>query len=169
MKRREFVTSVIAGGLAAPAFAGQGHSHRPLEGPLANATVSFGFWPPGDRFTVFDAPAAPNGHQLLPYEATIKAGGSVNFIVAGFHLVLVYAPGTETAHIDADKLVPGSTPPGLIDDPAGRVYRGVDPRGRLQDRVEVVQFPEPGRYLVICGVRPHFVNDNMHGWVKVVS
>ncbi len=169
MKRREFVTSVLATGLTVPALASQGHNHKPLDGPMANATVSFGFWPPGDRFTVSEAPAAPNGHQLLPYEATVKAGGSVNFIVAGFHHILVYAPGTETAHIDRDRLVPGSQPPGIIDDPNNRVYRGVDPRSVPQDRVEVVQFPNPGRYLVICGVRPHFVNDNMHGWVKVVS
>jgi hypothetical protein len=169
MKRREFVTSVLATGLAAPAIASQGHRHKPLEGPLANATVSFGAWPPSDRFTVPNAPAAPNVHLLLPYEATVKAGGSVNFIVAGFHHILVYAPGTKPEQIAAGMVVPGSTPPGLIDDPNNRVYRGLDPRPLPQDRVEVVHFPEPGRYLVICGVVPHFVIDNMHGYVRVVK
>ena len=169
MKRREFVTSVLAGGLAVPAMAAGQHQHKPLPGPLANATVSFGFWPPQDRFTVPNAPAAPNGHQLLPFEASIKAGGAVNFIVAGFHHVLVYAPGTRPDQINAGMVVPGSTPPGLIDDPNNRVYRGLDPRPLPQDRVEVVQFPEPGLYLVICGVVPHFVIDNMHGYVKVLA
>jgi hypothetical protein len=33
----------------------------------------------------------------------------------------------------------------------------------------VVRFPNPGSFLVICGVRPHFVNDKMYGFVKVNS
>ena len=37
----------------------------------------------------------------------------------------------------------------------------------LSDRVEVVHFPDPGRYLVICGVLPHF-NDGMYGYVEVI-
>jgi hypothetical protein len=37
----------------------------------------------------------------------------------------------------------------------------------LQDRVEVVHFPDPGTFLVICGVLPHFVTDQMYGFVKV--
>lgn len=35
-----------------------------------------------------------------------------------------------------------------------------------QNRVEAVQFTTPGRYLVICGVLPHF-NDGMTAWVVV--
>jgi len=62
-------------------------------------------------------------------------------------------------------VVPGSVPP-LIDDPNNRVYRGPDPRTQSQGRVEVVSFKTPGTYLVICAVRPHFVNDNMFGFVK---
>ena len=56
----------------------------------------------------------------------------------------------------------------LIDDPINRIYRGQDPSLQplerspnatefLQDRVEVVRFLEPGTYLVICGVRGHFL------------
>jgi hypothetical protein len=169
MNRRDLLTSVVASGLAVPAFATQGHGGMTMNGPLANATVSFGFWPPmSNRFTTPNAPAAPNGHHLLPHEATVKAGGSVNFIVAGFHLIAVYAPGKSPADVDVASLVAGSVPPGLIDDPAGRVYFGADPRTLPQDRVEVVQFGDPGRYLVICAVRPHFVNDQMYGWVKVL-
>jgi uncharacterized cupredoxin-like copper-binding protein len=37
----------------------------------------------------------------------------------------------------------------------------------VQDRVEVVQFTKPGKYLVICGVHGHFFNDDMFGFVKV--
>ena len=37
----------------------------------------------------------------------------------------------------------------------------------LQDRTEVVHFPQPGRFLVICAVLPHF-GDGMWGYVKVL-
>lgn len=177
MKRRELLASIVTTGLATPVLAAQEHDHRPIEGPLASATVSFGFWPPadparpnsGNRFAVPNAPAAPNGHALLPFEAVVKVGGAVNFIVAGFHLITVYKPGTTPEMVDVTKLVAGSVPPGLIDDDTNRVYFGVDPRTVPQDRVEVVGFNQPGRHLVICGVRPHFVNDHMYGWVRVVG
>ena len=194
MKRRELLTTMIASGLAVPAAAAQEHDHAQMSGPLATATVSFGYWPPvdgtagsGNRFAVPNARTAPNGHALVPYEATIKAGGTVNFIVAGFHLIAVYEPGITVADIDINSLVPGSSPPGLIDDPNGRVYFGIDPRRlplltppppapaapNLQDRVEVVQFTQRGRHLVICAVLPHFapnppVHPPMHGWVNVL-
>lgn len=35
-----------------------------------------------------------------------------------------------------------------------------------QNRVEAVSFNKPGRYLVICGVLPHF-NDGMYAWIEV--
>jgi plastocyanin len=35
-----------------------------------------------------------------------------------------------------------------------------------QNRVEAVSFSKPGRYLVICGVLPHF-NDGMWAWIEV--
>ena len=147
------------------------HKHQPIAGPLANATVSFGAWPtepPLDRFPNLGAPVIPNVHQLIPNEVKIKAGGSVNFIIAGFHLVLVYDDGTQPTDIDASLITPGSNPPGFIDDPDRRIYRGVDPRLFPQDRVEVVHFADPGTYLVVCGVLPHF-NDGMWGFVKVVG
>ena len=147
------------------------HNHKPISGPLANANVSFGQWPtdpPLDRFPNLGAPGIPNGHQLIPNEVKIKAGGTVNFVIGGFHHVLVYDDGTQLSDINANLLVPGSVPPGLINDPNNRIYRGLDPRVFPQDRVEVVGFSKPGIYLVICGVRPHFVNDGMFGFVRVL-
>lgn len=149
----------------------QEHRHPRISGPLASATVSFGQWPtdpPLDRFPNLVAPGIPNVHQLIPNIVTIKAGGTVNFIISGFHHVLVYDDGTRPDDINPDLLVPGSDPPGLIDDPNQRIYRGVDPRLFPQDRVEVVHFSTRGTYLVICGVRPHFVNDDMFGFVRVI-
>ena len=58
--------------------------------------------------------------------------------------------------------------PGFINDPVNRLYRGLDPRAPAPlDRVEVVTFAEPGRYLVVCGLVPHFLA-NMAGYVNVI-
>ena len=187
MKRREFVgqlgigsAALAAAGVAAAAPQGHEHEHAPLSGPLANATVSFGAWPvgtvdtPNDRQTTPLAPFAPNTHALLPHTVTIKQGGAVNFVVAGFHQVLVYAPGTDAEDIDTGTLLPiPNAPPtvGLIDDPRNRIYRGLDPRTLApplsQDRVETVSFAKRGTYLVICAVNVHFA-DGMYGFVRVV-
>lgn len=176
MKRREFVTTVIASGLATPALAAkQDHGHdKPLGGPLANAVVSFGAWktePPLDRFPAVPPAPAANAHVLLPHEVRIKAGGAVSFVIAGLHNVQVFGPGTEPADINTGLTTTMTAPPGLaiINDSTNRVYRGPDPSLLLPtlDRVETVQLSSPGRYLVICGVLLHF-RDNMFGYVTVL-
>lgn len=185
MKRRNLLGSVGLGSAAlltgaAGVRAGtsgktEEHDHGAARGPLANATVSFGAWPATgtavlDRMARPTAPAAPNIHHLLPQTATIKAGGAVNFIVAGFHQIAVYAPGTKPDDIDTTKLIPiPNAPPqvGLIDAPDNRLFRGVSPLTVGQDRVEVVHFGKPGRYLVICTLSVHFA-DGMYGWVRVL-
>lgn len=156
------------------------------EGRRINATISFGAWqttPPLDRFPIA-SPRDRNEHQLIPNEVKIKAGGSVNFIIGGFHQPIVYDAGTESGDIKAALTNPSTGVPAnvpLINDPNHRIYRGLDP-SRLhlvdpvtgnpslgvQDRVEVVHFSKPGTYLVICGVQPHFVNDHMFGFVTVL-
>ena len=193
MKRRKFVEQLgIGSALAAAAgvaVAAQDHEgHRPVSGPLGNATVSFGAWPVGTVDTPLDrtagpplAPFAPNHHALVPFDVTIKEGGAVNFVLAGFHQVAVYAPGKKAEDVDQSVLLPiPGAPPfiGLIDDSVRRIYRGVDPRLLSpappaapnllsQDRVEVVGFSTRGTYLVICAVNVHFA-EGMYGWVKVV-
>jgi hypothetical protein len=172
MKRREFVTSVIASGLAVPAVASQEHDHKPISGPLANVVVTFGAWrtdPPLDRFP--NVPPAPtaNAHLLFPHEAKIKVGGAVSFVISGLHNVQIFAPGTEPGDINTGLTTPMTAPPGLpiINDPTGRVYRGPDPSLLPLDRVESVHLSTPGRYLVICGFLFHF-RDNMIGYVNVL-
>ena len=186
MKRREFVEKIgmgsaglaAAAALATRASASPGkraaqHDHTQVDGPLASATVSFGQWrtdPPFDRFPT-NNDRTRNNHKLIPYTVTIKAGGSVNFIISGLHQILVYGPGTTLESINETLIIeatPGPPPfPGFINDPANRIYRGPDPRPLPQDRVEVITFADTGTYLVVCAVVPHFA-DRMHGWVKVV-
>ena len=141
--------------------------------PLANETVSFGQWlPPLDRLTANPAGGVGNVHELAPQVVTIKAGGAVNFVIAGLHNVQVYDDGTQPDNI-------GTNPPtlpgqggGIIDVATNRIYRGWDPNTVpntfARDRVEVVHFAEPGTYLVICGVRNHFVDNAMFGFVRVL-
>jgi hypothetical protein len=207
MKRREFVEKLGVGSAAAAAVlvtggvrAGapatpkaaprerQEHEHRPVRGPLATATVSFGQWRtdvPLDRYPPqppIPPPPPGNGHLVIPHEVTIKVGGTVNYIIAGFHEVIVYAPGTQPEDIATGLTRPSQGVPAgipLINDPNNRLFAGEDPSTvhggpptpttPLLDRVEVVQFSQKGRHLVICGVLPHFVIDKMWGWVNVVG
>ncbi len=135
-----------------------------------NATVSFGGWmttPPLSRFPNLN-PITANHHALTPKMAQIRVGGTVNFIIGGFHHVLVYDDGTQPEDIDKTVTVPPTNGgPPLINDPRRRIYRGLDPSLQPQDRVEVVQFDRPGTYFVMCGVLPHF-NDGMYGFIQVV-
>jgi len=159
-------------------LAGETHNHHAnaaaaLDGPLSNATVSFGAWrttPPYDRMTQPPA-ASANAHDVIPQIAKIKAGGTVNFIISGLHQVAIYDDGTQPGDISLANQIPSAPPlPPLIDDPNRRIYRGLDPRPLFPnglDRVEVVQFDNPGTYLVICTVVPHFTA-GMYGFVKVV-
>jgi len=208
MKRREFVEKVGLGSAAAIVAGPAGetraktpgapgairpgqeteHNHRPIKGSLATATVSFGQWRtdvPLDRYQVqlpIPPPPPGNGHLLIPHQVTIKVGGTVNYIIAGFHQVIVYAPGKRPEEVNTTLLRPTrgvtSAPVPLINDPDRRLYAGPDPSTILAaeqgtqpllDRVEVVQFSRKGRHLVICGVLRHFAEDDMYGWVKVVG
>src|SRR5262245_37177945 len=117
------------------------HKHQSISGPLANATINFGSWqtdPPLDRFPN-NSPINRNQHQLTPHEVTIKEGGTVNFIIGGFHHPIVYDDGTQPGDINAQLAKPAFSL--LIDDPKIRIYRGLDPRLMHQESVETVDFP----------------------------
>jgi plastocyanin len=137
-----------------------------------SVTVAFG--------TGLNTAGAAN-HHVLPTTIDVKAGGVVNFVVAGFHQIFVYLPGTTPGDI----VVPAFPPNLFINDFANLYYMGINPANaanptganpatpanpailsNLQNRVEPVAFQEPGLYLVICNVTPHFQN-GMIAFVKV--
>lgn len=160
------IVAMLFIGLAAPLAMADGNRR-------ANATVSFGQWQadpdaPLDRLLGNPPMGAGNNHELIPKVVKIKAGGAVNFIISGLHNPIVYDDGTRPSAINTASPLPGAGG-GIIDDPNNRIYRGVDPNPQppSRDRVEVVLFPKPGKYLVICGVLNHFVNDDMFGFVVV--
>jgi hypothetical protein len=125
-------------------------------------------------------------HVVIPNQINTRLDGVVHFLVAGFHQVVVYRPGTQPEDID----VPATGT--FIDDATNRYYLGINPGGgpnstpgtivpfsNSQNRVESVSFPaltgtgtppseqaQKGTYLVICNVRQHFL-DGMFAFVKV--
>lgn len=196
MERRHFLTKLgvgsvaaavsardVAGGAASPAQNEHAHSSAPpASGERATATVTFGAWEsaaegappphnaPVDRYPNV-SPAARNYSQITPSTATVQAGGTVNFVISGLHQVVVYAPGKNPEDVNSALVRPTTgTPAGvpLINDPTGRVYAGLDPSLQPRDRVEAVQFPNPGLHLVICAVQAHFL-EGMYSYVRVVG
>jgi hypothetical protein len=88
-----------------------------IDGPLANATVSFGQWNPNDpdlllgekpldRLLGDPGMGRGNDHLLIPQIATIKQGGTVNFIISGGHVVAVYDNGTQPEDINLVNIEP---------------------------------------------------------------
>ena len=135
-------------------------------------------------------------HHVLPRTIKVKTGGVVNFAVALFHQIYVYNPGTTPEDVMAN--LPPWGPPGIpvtpanlfIDYKANLFYEGLNPAGGMAaaaaganpesplvnlfnrtntgNRIESVAFTEPGTYLVICNVTPHFL-DGMYAWVQVTG
>jgi plastocyanin len=162
-----------------------------------SVTVSFG----AGLNTALAGPNVANDH-ILPKKIEVKAGGVVNFVVAGFHQVFVYNPGVKPQDVldNAPAFNPAPPPVGDPqsfyinyglrdqDDKTIVLYVGANPGAGLTspfppanaltppppqpilsntfNRVESVVFPEPGKYLVICNVNPHF-RAGMMAWVKV--
>lgn len=114
-------------------------------------------------------------HHILPHEIKLRKGGVVNFVVAGFHQLVVYRPGVTQPGI----ALPPATTLFINFALSNALYVGIAPAGgpppgtpatgnpsNAANRVESVSFAETGDYLVICNVRPHFV-DGMWAIVKV--
>jgi hypothetical protein len=151
----------------------------------SSVTASFGRGlntPPGNAVN----------HVILPGEIKVKAGGVVDFGVAGFHDIVIFKPGvqlsdlidagggqlpafSQTFVIQPDPTLPVLNIPTLVDQ---IYYRGLNPAGgppgtpatinpsNASNRGEPVAFLEAGTYLVICNVRPHLLN-GMLAHVKV--
>src|SRR6266850_3872853 len=90
-----------------------GSAAMAVDGPLANATVSFGQWDPNDPNLLITEkpldrlvgdPGMGRGvsDTLIPDKVTIKEGGAVNFIIGGGHVVTVYDDGIKPRDIGSD-------------------------------------------------------------------
>lgn len=139
-------------------------------------------------------PGNPDNHHVIPDTVRINVGDVVNFSVAGLHIIRVYGNGVKLSDVkgeipdecEVNPLPPATFPPQCGAPPVPVVspgalsvyYQGINPlappppgppfavASPATNRVESVSFLQPGRYLVICAVLPHF-NDRMYAWIEV--
>jgi hypothetical protein len=142
-------------------------------------TLSFGrddvgspYAPPEEHDQSFHAK-----DKIRPRLVHLAAGGNVVFDMGTFHGVAIYEPGTKPEDIEVSDATledltipfpPFVLPDFLIDDPDGRVTAPSPISfGPMQWSPPEGTFDEPGRYLVICYVVPHFVFAKMYAYIEV--
>jgi len=158
------VLAVAAGALLVPIV---------LAGPDSSATVRYGNLKAGSPFPPAEHDSSFNAEDnLIPRTVVISRGGSVSFTVDGFHQAAVYGPGTTPEDIEVPPFGPPADPNFdniLVNDGEGRVFLGPSPLGPpvAPHTTPAGTFSEPGKYLMICNVTPHFAFANMYGWVIV--
>lgn len=149
----------------------EGQGDADLTGPVgypADVTVRFGdprFRERGDS----------RNRNLLPSEIAVGTGETIRFVVAGLHQVAVYRVDPDTTRQDVtsnpnayvDTSINGPFNDGDIGDTNNRIALGPSPRN--VDRAVVnrddaigmnLTITEPGRYLIICAIRSHFLDDD---------
>jgi plastocyanin len=141
------------------------------QGLQLSATINFGIphtgsgFPPNSHDQSFRAP-----DSLAPQTVVIDVGGTVTFKSSFVHQVAIYEPGIQPDDIDTQALNPpaaGCPPVPTINDPDGRIaVLDAQPCAGGEATLEYT-FTEPGRYLVICTLLPHFTVAKMYGWVVV--
>ena len=125
--------------------------------------VGTGYPPPAEHDSSWHA-----NDTIVPQTVVIDRGGTVTFNAVGIHEIAIYNAGLGLADVNTTtNLVPhpcGSFLPPLIGPDAatqlGYFATGCGPRTYTQT------FADPGDYLVICSVLPHF-QTKMYGWVRV--
>ena len=181
--------AMLCPGLAVPSVMADRDKHDDDDGRLS-VSAAFG------RGLNTAQPGNPVNHVILPKKIKVNQDGVVHFLVAGFHQVAVYKPGTKPEDIVVPEtgtfindphnrfylgINPAGGPPNTQATPANPIVTGSDTRSNAQNRLESVGFPaeegvgtnmvvspkaEPGVYLVICTVRGHFL-DGMFAFVEV--
>jgi hypothetical protein len=137
----------------------------------------------------------PN-HHIVPQEFRVAIGkakkldgtvvvvpATVNFIVSGFHWPWVYQDGVKLTEVSAHIPAAGTfvnyevVTAGVSNVFAKGIFPGTPPTfadaapfplSGTQNRTDTIAFGAPGRYLVICNARGHFI-DGMYAWIRVVD
>jgi plastocyanin len=162
----------------------EGQGAVDITGPVgyqADVTVRFGdprFQGRGDS----------RNRTMLPSEVEVSAGDTIRFVGTGLHQVAVYTVATDVSRQDVtsdpdkyvDTSINGPFNDGNIGDTNNRVALGPNPRTVDRDVVNRndtlrwdLTINEPGRYLVICAIRSHFLdrdpgaNGGLFGFVTV--
>ncbi len=142
-------------------------ANTPLE-----ATMQFGFPGAGSPFPPPDEhdQSSHAKDRIVPRTVVIDRGGTVTFLSNTIHQVAVYDDGTNPEDIDAGLLTApgaGCPPVPLIDDPNNRLAVLDSQPCAGGSLAPTYTFDEPGRYLIICTVLPHFAQFDMYAWVVV--
>jgi len=122
--------------------------------------------------------SAHASHKMFPKTVTIAVGGTVSFEIYPVHQPAIYGPGKDPEDIVINETtledlavppcIPDPIPDFRINDSAGRVALAPPQTCEENDwTTPPGTFDQAGRYLVICTTHPHFVEDNMFGWVIV--
>jgi hypothetical protein len=142
----------------------------------SHVTVEFGRDRVGSPFPPPDEHdgSAHARDKVFPREVVLARGGSVTFDMGTFHQVAIFAAGTQPGDIDASATVDLTDPsgaviiPGFLIDVAGSALAvGPFSFAPTSWTSPAGTFDEPGLYLVICTVVPHFVGADMYAWVRV--
>jgi hypothetical protein len=157
---------VVAAAVALPAAV--------MAGPDAAASVQFGNptvgspGPVGPGIELHDASANAQ-FDLVPRTAVVGAGGTVTFTIG-----VAGATGTNIVPHQVSVCGLGVGPDDVVDSNLGTIpiddadcTPAAPPFSSGSGQPVSVQFPRPGRYLVICNLRPHFTEFDMYGWVNV--
>jgi plastocyanin len=170
--------SVLALSLANPAV-------KAADKTPASITVAF-----GTGLNNAQQGNTPN-HHIIPQEFRVRitraeklngdvviVPATVNFIVAGFHWAWVYQDGVTLEEVAANIPDPPATFVNyeVLTNGVSNVFaKGVSPISNTTlplssaaNRTDSFAFSTPGKYLVICNVRGHFV-DGMYAWITVVD
>jgi plastocyanin len=150
-----------------------------VPGAPTSAVVRFGNNSVGTQKFGFDHPSSHARDNIIPNTTVIRAGGTVTFLVQPAHRVAIYEPGISPEDI---RTIPGVTvfdyvappmtpgppfiPSFLLDEPNGRLFFDTS-LSFVAERTVEFTFEEPGKYLVICSIFPHFAFSKMFAWVDV--
>lgn len=141
----------------APPGAVLAQDESPMQGPDMSAVMAFGNPDAGTPYPPQSHDQSLHGKdRVIPGTVVIAAGGTVTFQVYPGHRVAVYDDGTRPEDITINPTGP------FILDPVNRL--ALQPTAAP---IYTYTFQEPGRYLVICAARRHFLVANMWGWVIV--
>ena len=163
---------------------------------LGGSTVKAKDKPPGSITVAFGAglntaqPGNTPNHHIIPQEFKVRitkarklngdvvvVPATVNFIVSGFHWPWVYQNGVTLDEVKANVPAGGTFVNYAVHVFATGVFPGNPPTFAdaapfpllaAQNRTDSFGFSTPGKYLVICNVRGHFV-DGMYAWIKVLG
>lgn len=177
--RSKSIAVILAGIVGVAAFVTAASAAQP-----DSATIRFGLPNAGSPFP------PGSGHDqsthakdsMVPRTVVIPVGGTVTFQVAPIHRVAICDPGITPDDVIAniedgvatlvDLIFPFEIPNFTIDDP----NCPIDPTFPVPELDQLSPVPLewstppflfPGRYLVICTTTPHFLDNDMYGWIIV--